>query len=395
MGDCGAMRIRALRLARHRLALALPVVAILTLVAQPAAADPPGDVNAAKQNLQHAQSQASATDRALAGAKAQLANALAQLAGLQQHIAALDATIQADTSSLARLQAQLATDRARLAAYLRQIYEYGGSEADLAYIVSSSDIATAIQRKVQLDSIANAGRELVRRIDDEAAQAQHTLDSDNVARAQLAVAEEQARTTEALVAVQTQQVQDADVAAHAQVATAKGALNHAQAALAAWIAAAQANGTVFSPIDGARFTIDTDLTKPSGETAAKLNNFLQNTTMAGLGDSFMRAEQTYHVSARYFVAHAILESAWGTSAIARDKHNLFGFNANDSNPYGNATNFPSFDACIQYVAHVVQVEYLSPNGPYYHGPTLRGMNVKYASDPNWATKIASIARTIP
>jgi beta-N-acetylglucosaminidase len=395
MGDCGAMRVRVFRLARHRLALAVPVVAILTLVAHPAAADPPGDVNSAKQNLQHAQSQASATDRALATAKAQLADALAQLAGLQQHIAALDATIQSDTAALAKVQTQLSTDKARLAAYLRQIYEYGGSEADLAYIVSAGDIATAIQRKVQLDSIASAGRQLVQRINDEAAQAQHTLDGDNVARAQLAVAEEQARTTEAIVAVQTQQVQDADAAAHAQVASARGTLSKAQTALAAWIAAAQANGTVFSPIDGAQFTIDTDLTKPSGETAAKINSFLQGTAMAGLGDSFMHAEQTYHVSARYFVAHAIRESAWGTSAIARDKHNLFGFNANDSNPYGNATTFPSFDACIQYVAHFVQVEYLSANGPYYHGPTLRGMNVKYATDPNWANKIARIARTIP
>ena len=389
------MRVEAFQLARHRLALAVPVVAVLTLIAQPAAADPRDDVNAAKQNLQHAQSQASATDRALASAKAQLADALAQLAALQQHIAALDATIQTDTAALAKLQTQLSTDRARLAAYLRQIYEYGGSEADLVYVVSAGDIATAIQRKVQLDSIASAGRELVRRINDEAAQAQHTLDSDNAAHAQLAVAEEQARTTEAIIAVQTQQVQDADAAAHAQVTAAKGALNHAQTALAAWIAAAQANGTIFSPIDGPQFTVDTDLTKPSGETAAKINNFLQNTAMAGLGDSFMRAEETYHVSARYFVAHAVLESYWGTSAIAHDKHNLFGFNANDSNPYGNATTFPSFDACIQYVAHFIEVEYLSPNGPYYHGPTLRGMNVKYATDPNWATKIASIARTIP
>ena len=109
----------------------------------------------------------------------------------------------------------------------------------------------------------------------------------------------------------------------------------------------------------------------------------------------MRAEQTLHVSARYFVAHAILESAWGASAIAQDKHNLFGFNADDRNPYQDATTFSSFDACIQYVAQFVAVNYLSPNGRYYHGPTLRGMNVKYASDPNWATKIASIADTLP
>jgi beta-N-acetylglucosaminidase len=109
----------------------------------------------------------------------------------------------------------------------------------------------------------------------------------------------------------------------------------------------------------------------------------------------MKAESTYHVSARYFVAHAILESGWGTSAIAQFKHNLFGFGADDANPYGDAMTFTSFDACIQYVAQFIATNYLTVGGQFYHGPTLRGMNVDYASDPNWAEKIASIADTIP
>ena len=57
--------------------------------------------------------------------------------------------------------------------------------------------------------------------------------------------------------------------------------------------------------------------------------------------------------------------------------------------------FTSFDACIQYVAQFIEVNYLTVGGQFYHGPTLRGMNVDYASDPNWAEKIASIADTIP
>jgi beta-N-acetylglucosaminidase len=152
---------------------------------------------------------------------------------------------------------------------------------------------------------------------------------------------------------------------------------------------------VFTPVSGPAFTIDTDLTKPSGETAAKLDSFLSGSALAGLGASFMNAEATYHVSARYFVAHAILESAWGTSAIAHDKHNLFGYGADDANPYGDAVSFPSFDACIQFVAQKVAHDYLSPTGAFYHGPTLRGMNVDYASDPLWASKIARIANTVP
>ena len=217
--------------------------------------------------------------------------------------------------------------------------------------------------------------------------------------------QQQEHTTQALVAVQEEQVASADAAAHQaanaaqnQLAAAKSQLTAAQKELAAKmasLAAARARGVIYSPVPGVDFTVDTDLTRPSGETSDRINNFLQGTSMAGLGGSFMQAEHAFHVSARYFVAHAILESDWGNSAIAQDKHNLFGFGADDANPYKDAKSFPSFDACIQYVAQFIQVHYLAPNGSYYHGPTLRGMNVDYASDPNWADKIASIARTIP
>ena len=195
----------------------------------------------------------------------------------------------------------------------------------------------------------------------------------------------------AIIKVQEQNLLVADIAAHRRVSQAQKALIAAVAALAA----ARARGTVYPAIPGPLFTVDTNLTLPSGETAASLDQFLSGSALAGLGASFIRAEATYHVSARYFVAHAILESGWGTSSLAQYKHNLFGFGANDRNPYGDAMSFASFDACIQYVAQFIQSNYLTPGGRFYHGPTLRGMNVDYASDPNWATKIASIADTIP
>jgi beta-N-acetylglucosaminidase len=155
------------------------------------------------------------------------------------------------------------------------------------------------------------------------------------------------------------------------------------------------SGVVFPPVGGSTFTIDTNLTLPSGLSANEINQFLSGTAMAGLGGAFISAEQQYHVSARYFVAHAILESAWGSSQLAQGKHNLFGYGADDANPYGDAVTFSSFADCINFVAHQVSVYYLTPGGAFYHGPTLRGMNVDYASDPSWATKIAAIANDIP
>lgn len=139
---------------------------------------------------------------------------------------------------------------------------------------------------------------------------------------------------------------------------------------------------------------DVDLRKPSGVSARTINKFLAGTPLAGLGEAFMRAEREWAVSARYLAAHAVLESAWGRSKIAQQKKNLFGFQAYDSSPYESAKAFPSFEECIYYVARYVARNYLNPDGKYYNGPTLRGMNKRYATDPKWADKIAALMAKI-
>jgi flagellum-specific peptidoglycan hydrolase FlgJ len=392
------MRRPTFPFARHRLVVALPFALALSLLAVPVFAGPQPGVSgaaaaaaAAKKDAQNAKDAARNADTALGQAKAALAAANAHLLALQSQIATLKATIAADTATLVTVNAELEVDRGHLAAYLRQSYMSGGSQAMLAYVISANSIAAAIQRDVQVNAISTASGQLVSRIGAEEAKAASTLAQDNAALKALASAQEQARTAEAIIKVQEQNLLVADIAAHRRVSQAQKALTAAVAALAA----ARARGTIYPAIPGPLFTVDTNLTLPSGETAASLDQFLSGSALAGLGASFMRAEATYHVSARYFVAHAILESGWGTSDLAQYKHNLFGFGANDRNPYGDAMSFASFDACIQYVAQFIQSNYLTPGGRFYHGPTLRGMNVDYASDPNWATKIASIAATIP
>jgi beta-N-acetylglucosaminidase len=392
------MRLPRFPFARHRLALALPFALALTLIAAPAVAGPTPGVTAAQQaaaaaakDAQNAKDAANNADQALALARSALAAANAHLAQINAQISALNVTIAADTATLRTVDAQLDADRGHLSAYLRQSYESGGSQAMLAYIISANTIAAAIQRDVQVNEISSASQQLVARIGAEEQKASSTLAQHTADLRQLAAEEEQGRTEEAIIKVQTQTLLQADITAHAHVSQAQKALAAAVAALAA----ARARDAIYPPVAGPLFTVDTDLTIPSGETAASLDQFLAGSVLAGLGASFMQAETTYHVSARYFVAHAILESGWGTSAIAHYKYNLFGFGADDANPYGDAMTFTSFDACIQYVAQFIETNYLTAAGKFYHGRTLRGMNVDYASDPNWAEKIASIADTIP
>lgn len=386
--------------ARGRLAAAVFTIVLAGISARPAAADtdPAGQVAQAQQQLRAAQQNAHQQDNALAAAQSDLVAAQAKLAAVQAQIASLDNEINRDNDDAARLDAQAAADRQQLGDMLRASY-VRGMDSPLLYIASASDLTTALQRQGELSHIADQSKQLMKRIASARSQVQRALDDAAARRAQLDVARQQAATTAVLVGVEEEKVQQADIAAWTNVNQSQQAYSAAVKAKQKYdadqaaLAAQRARGTVFQPVAGVIFTVDTDLTQPSGETAARLDQFLQGTALQGLGSAFMAAETGYHVSARYLLAHAIEESAFGTSQIARDKHNLYGYGADDAHPYQDAYSFPSFAACIDFVARMVARNYLSPNGPYFHGPTLRGMNVDYASDPNWAENIARIGRS--
>jgi hypothetical protein len=143
-------------------------------------------------------------------------------------------------------------------------------------------------------------------------------------------------------------------------------------------------------------THDTDLLSESGYAAWMIDELLRATTpLPHLGAAFTRAERDTGINARYLVAHAILETGWGTSWIAQVKHNLFGYGAFDRDPLRYATRYSSFAAGIAAVSNQIRAAYLSPDGRWWRGfPTLRGVNRFYASDVLWADKVAVLANAI-
>jgi beta-N-acetylglucosaminidase len=373
----------------------------VTAHADSAADDPSSAVAAAKQQLAQAQAQASALRSQASADAAQLAVMQQRMNALLQKIAALDAEVVKDKATVVSLKKQIAADRASLGSFLRASYESGDNAAMIEYVFSASDISSVIQRTTEIGHIADAGQILVDRIDSEEQQADQALKRATKAQGDAHAARLQLQTETVIMADQTAQAQLDAAGAETTVAQVQGQLRDAVHAAqvfdeaASAMASARSEGTIFSPVAGPVFTEDSDLTVPSQLDAATIDSFLAGTPLEGLGSAYIQAEQTWHVSARYLVAHSIEESDWGRSAIAQDKHNLYGYGADDANPYGDAMSFKSFADCIMFVAHKVAQNYLTPPGSFYHGPTLRGMNVCYASDPYWAVKIANIARTIP
>jgi hypothetical protein len=156
---------------------------------------------------------------------------------------------------------------------------------------------------------------------------------------------------------------------------------------------------------------DIDLNIPSGISAEAIDAAFAKygPALQGLGKYFKQVEYGIPpapspldagggggrvMNGLYLAAHAAWETGWGKSRIFKDKNNLFGYGAYDSSPYESAYRFASPKDCIFYAANKIKDNYLTPGGPYYAGPTLKGMNKHYATDPNWHKGIADIMAMI-
>lgn len=145
------------------------------------------------------------------------------------------------------------------------------------------------------------------------------------------------------------------------------------------------------------------LNKPSGLTLEQFKKVLsdskdKNNIFKQNAEYFYYIEEQYNINGLFVAAVGIHESAWGTSKLAVNKKNLFGYGASDSNPYGNAYNFDNYSESIDLLARVFTKYYLNPkgtsiydgevaNGRYHNGNTLSAVNKKYATDKNWANAV--------
>lgn len=126
------------------------------------------------------------------------------------------------------------------------------------------------------------------------------------------------------------------------------------------------------------YDINSNIATHSGLNATSLDELLATTGLAGLGQAFYSAEQQYNINALFMIAHAAIESAWGTSFYARTRNNLFGFNAVDSDP-NQASSYPTKADSINFYANFLHTYYLTPGAVYYNGDTPHGVFVKYSS----------------
>ena len=148
---------------------------------------------------------------------------------------------------------------------------------------------------------------------------------------------------------------------------------------------------------------DIQLNKPSGFSVEQFKTALTdskdvNKIFQNNSEYFYYIEDEYNINGLFVASIGIHESAWGTSRLAKNKYNLFGYGAYDSNPYNGAYTFTSYSESIDLIARVLVKYYLNPagttiydgqqaSGKYYNGSTILGVNKKYATDKNWGNSV--------
>lgn len=154
----------------------------------------------------------------------------------------------------------------------------------------------------------------------------------------------------------------------------------------------------------ANLNFNMNLNEPSGFSIEQFKAIFENeekdvnNVFINNSEYFYYAEKQYNINGVFLAAVAIHESGWGTSRLAQNKNNLFGYGANDANPYENAYSFNTYAEGIDLLARVFVKYYINEKGTeiydgniaegkYYNGPNLSGINKKYASDKNWANAV--------
>lgn len=182
-------------------------------------------------------------------------------------------------------------------------------------------------------------------------------------------------------------------------------------------------GTKYYSLDGIQFYEDLDFKKPVGDkyyvyyqwlpirslsniTSVEFNSLLTKynyndiknhrnySVMVNSENAFVEYGHYYGMNPLLIFAQASLESAYGSSSFAKDRYNLFGWNAVDSNP-NNASSYEGVEKAVEKFMNSQLTRYFNHDDYRYYGNSFgnkgSGVSNFYASDPHYGIKIAGIA----
>ncbi|WP_042350949.1 S-layer homology domain-containing protein [Bacillus massiliigorillae] len=125
---------------------------------------------------------------------------------------------------------------------------------------------------------------------------------------------------------------------------------------------------------------------------AKYKDATKKSKLLGLGSILKDFEKYHKINALMVLSKAVIESDYGMSTNAQTKNNLFGIKVYDSNPSAGSVFKTTRDCVAELVNQYLNKKYVPVDGMFANsgilGNKARGVNVRYATDPNWGQKIS-------
>ena len=146
---------------------------------------------------------------------------------------------------------------------------------------------------------------------------------------------------------------------------------------------------------------NSDLAPMRTVTVSELNKILDywsnisgSDVFRGQGQVFIEASKQSGLDPVYLIAHAGLESKWGSSEIAQDKINYFGIGAYDHNPYhGSYTMGTSIEEGIVSGAIWISENYYKQGQNSLYSMRYNNGSHEYCTSDSWVNSITELIIT--
>ncbi|MDN7226478.1 S-layer homology domain-containing protein [Planococcus liqunii] len=119
---------------------------------------------------------------------------------------------------------------------------------------------------------------------------------------------------------------------------------------------------------------------------------VKRSKLIGTGRYFIAMQEKYNINALFMLSAAMHESENGMSGNAQTKNNLFGIRVFDGSPHEGTVYAKAENSIDAFAREYMNRNYVNPNGTYANGASpgnkTTGLNVSYASDPTWGSKVA-------
>lgn len=115
-------------------------------------------------------------------------------------------------------------------------------------------------------------------------------------------------------------------------------------------------------------------------------------TMKEICNDIVYYSNEYNVNAIAVASIIRLESGNNTSRLARERNNLGGI----TDKSGKYRTFNSKTECIEYMVRLLKTQYLSEDGKFYNGYSLKNVNELYCPNDkyDWSKKVTNMACTM-